>query len=39
MEALRADERVRFSGLPRTEAGLQPAAPNPELEDIQGLEV
>jgi hypothetical protein len=25
MEALRADERVRFSRLPRIEAGLQPA--------------
>jgi len=25
MEALRADERVRFSGLPRTEAGIYPA--------------
>ncbi len=24
MEALRADERVRFSGLPRTEAGIYP---------------
>jgi len=29
---------VRLSGLPRTEAGLQPA-PNPALEDAQGLEV
>lgn len=25
MEALRADERVRFSGLSRTEAGIYPA--------------
>ena len=25
MEALRADGRVRFSGLPRTEAGIYPA--------------
>jgi len=34
MEPLRAGERVRFSGLPRTEAGLQSAAITPHGQSI-----